>query len=201
LKICLVFFIAVLSGASLHELIRLKVAQNLKFDCAEFKNGHLHFSNSSLNSKSISRTHDEWNFWIRGQALIELSAKVYLYLVSFLGLQVLYLRRHPTINQFNLLDWFYIACSMFVLKQVFLSALFIIRKSKFCEYGMFTKYFNLPFWGTKWFLLIIGLLMVAKVLIKFVPKGKIIEFLFSSAFGSASAILLWYFFIGKVLFN
>jgi len=90
---------------------------------------------------------------------------------------------------------------MFILKQVFLSTIYLILGFKFCEYGMFTEYFKLPFWGTEWLFVLTGLIISSYVVFIIIPVKIRIPFLVSGFFGSLTGIGIWYFILGNLFFR
>ena len=220
LTIFFVFVLVTLSGAVMHEIVRSCTSKLLGNTYQKFYYGELHFGNERMKTNRPVLSEGDWilrkagkpypgqdkiniykKWWIRNQALIELSAKVFIFSMSFAGLIILFIRRKKRAMKFEIIDWIGVILTLFILKQVLLSSVFIIRGAKFCEYGMFTRYFKLPFWGTEWMFLIIGLLISSYVVFKIVPGEKRNQFLIGGFFGGLSGIALWFFVIEKLFFG
>ena len=207
-------------GASIHELIRNKTANSLGYHSYSFHFGELWFENDSLweqikpireaNLESI-KAHkpfpdkdklDTYYYQnMKGKALIESSAKAFIFSISFLGIIMLFIRRKKRNKKFEIIDWIGVILALFIMKQVFISTLFILSGMEFCDYAAFAQYFHLPLWRTERDILIFGLIVSIFIVFRVIPKDKRVPFFFSGLAGGLLGICLWYFAIGKVLFG
>jgi hypothetical protein len=216
-----VVFVAVtLIGMTLHEMVRKAEAKSLGYDgyyCKGF--GILFFRSDemqsdfnpiwkanikAIRSRSYFKDKSKWDklFYLdmEDHALIELSGLIFTFSVSLFGLIILFLRRKRAKVHFGLLDWTGVLLSLFIVKELVTSLTWISFRLMLCEQAKFALYFKLPVWGTQWVLLGYSVLFSLFVLVRFVPRRRVIPFVIAGVPGGITGIVLWCLFVGKMVF-
>lgn len=167
-KVFLNAFLIFSCGILFNELSRYCFAVYFDYSSVRYNMGWLHYYFEDDLPGKVSMK----------QAYIELASKLSIFLYSVIGLLMLCKKNDKADTDFMLP---YSIMTLFVLKQVGTSLYFIIHGATFCEYGMFARYFNLPFWGIEWVQIIIGTLITGYFIYYFKSTNKKLYF-FISAF-------------------
>lgn len=219
LKISLRFFIVTLLCLFLNEIVKYQTAKYLGYTDISHFFGRIMYNNGDLglyqnigtvqkyNGKDIDLTNNYLlisnnlndKLWIKNQAIIEISSKLFMVTVSLIGILMASIRKYRFCRFNERIDWIFIVLSLYILKGSILSAIFLIRRSVFCDYGMFSEYFDLPFWGTEIFILLIGLLITSYILLKIVPRNNLVEFISGSLIGGMMIVFAWISFVSLFL--
>jgi hypothetical protein len=215
-----VFVAVTLIGMTLHESIRKAEARSLGYESHYGRGwGQLFFrseemqsdfnpiwetNRKAIRSKGYFKDKNRWDTLVsldtEDHALIELSGFIFTFSVSLVGLILLFLRRRTREQQFGWLDWAGVILSLFIVKELVTSLNWILRGFMLCEQAKFAFYFHLPVWGTQWVILGLSVFVSLFVLFKFVPRNRVLPFVIAGIPGGVTGIVLWLFFIGKMVF-
>jgi hypothetical protein len=219
--IMFVVFVAVtLVGMMLHENVRKAEAKSLGYESHYSRGwGQLFFrsdkmqidfqpiwegNRKAIRSKSYFKDKDKWDVLVdldrKDHAMIELSGLIFTFSLSLAGLILLFLRRKRRDQGFGLIDWTGVILSLFIVKELVTSLTWILLRTMLCDHAKFAQYFHLPVFGTEWFILGYSVLFSLFVLIRFVPRNRVLPFVIAGIPGGMTGIVLWCFVIGKMVF-
>jgi hypothetical protein len=220
--IYVVTIIIALVGITAYETVRTCEAQVLGYDqvCFDWGFGQVFFSNAELDSIVIQMKRTNYEAIVSGadfsekvewealkaqdkknHAFIELSGYIFSVCVSLIGLVILISRRKKHNEQFAVLDWVGVFLSLFIVKEVVFSLVRVALGFTLCEHAALANQFNLPVMGFEWFWVIVGSAFTSFVLIRFVPRTKLIPFVLGCILGSMTAGGIWLFILGKIVFS
>jgi len=211
LKISLRFFTVTLLCLILNEIVKYQTAKYLGYTDISHFFGRIMYNSSDSGHQQIIGSQQRIDvkdidlinnipsvtdklsnqLWIKNQAIIEFSSKLFMITISVIGILIASVRKNRFYKFNEGIDWIFIMLSLYILKGSSISAFFLIRRSVFCDYGMFSEYFGLPLWGTESFILVIGLSMTCYILLNIVPRVKVVEFISGSLIGGLMAIIAW----------
>jgi hypothetical protein len=204
--IFLVFIPIVYVGMASHELVRNTQAQSLGYHIHSSLAGFLFFSNDTIIVKldSIARVYPDFkqgketetfktcrNQNEKNMAFIQLSGLVFSIGISLFGLVLLLKRRKKNNTSFAFVDWVGVVLSLFVVREVLVSFIWIMCGSVFCDFAALYQYFNVPVFPFIWGVFIYGLLVVLIVLLKFVPRNRILPLFIGGVLGGLIGGVLW----------
>ena len=211
-------YILILLGSLLFtEVVKYIAATTLGNSYSHFSFGMLHYGNPQIDHKreldimnfdslqdnqttrrNSSRLYFAWQ--IRTQGITEFFSKIAVVCISLSGFIILFIRRRKKTYQFELIDWIAIYLACFIMKQVCTSLFFILHGATFCDYGMFAEYFNLPFWGVEWLMVILGISLTGYVVFNLAPPQKRKNFVTIGTLGTITGFVFWVI-IGNLLFS
>ncbi len=218
-NIFLLFIGVIQLGAILHEGVRTITAKTINYEKGHFANGELYFQNDSMNKcfdkfretnraeLETGRDFPNKNKWLElkkqhdhDHAKIEISGRLFTFSVFLIGLLILFVRRKNRKEAFATIDWVGVILSLFIMQQVFLSAVHAItHKFIWCDDASIYNFLHLPIIKTEWCITFIGCIICSFIVFGIVPKEKRITFFCSGLLGGLVGITIWLFWTGKFL--
>ncbi len=143
-------------------------------------------------------THDLW---------IVIGGPAQTFLTSIAGLLILHFRRKKLRLKFKIVDWLAVFLTLFCLREVFnfLTALFsfvFYGKSNFNgDEFRISRYLGYNEWSIPTLTFIVSLLISFYVVFKIIPVKYRFSFIIAGLIGGISGFIIWFGYLGKVLFN
>jgi len=173
-------------------MVKYSVAITMGYSNHGFSNGRVIYENKSV--EFISKE------WIKGKAIIELSSKLFIALISITGLSILYYRNYLSNQYFNNIDWIILFFTLYIWKPILLAIIFLLRKSVFCDIGMFAEYFNLSLFWTECVILLVGLIITFWAF-RIIPRNHFKEVITIIFFAGILTSIIWIKIIGVLIFT
>ncbi|MFK7833364.1 MAG: hypothetical protein AB8B52_08810 [Winogradskyella sp.] len=128
-------------------------------------------------------------------------------LTSFLGLLVLFIRRRKWTTKFETIDWLTVFMALFALREVFnfvqaFFATIVNSESNFhADEFRISRYLGYHEWVIPTFTMILGLVISSYVMLKIIPLKFRFTFIISGFIGGILGFVLWFGFLGELLFR
>ena len=188
------FILFTIIGTVSHEFGHFIVAEMMGYDAT------IHYG-----STSISNPIDYHQVSNLSPTLITIGGPVQTILTGTFGLLILWLNRksfNPSVD-ITLFQWIFIFLSLFWLRfpaNLVTWIIGFIRSGRFGQRGdeiSIARYFRLPDWSVVVSTAMIGFLVLAIIIFKYIPQHQRLTFILSGLVGGIAGYILWLYMIGK----
>lgn len=187
------FIFATIVGTVSHEFGHYSVAEMMGY------NAKVHYGFTS-----ISNPVDYHQVSNLSPILITIGGPVQTMVTGSFGVLILWLKRRSFNSKTDLrfLQWFFIFLSLFWLRfsaNLVTWIIGFIRSGRFGQRGDeigIARYFKLADWSIVVFTAMIGFLVLAIIILKFIPGHQRFTFLLSGLVGGIASYILWLYMIG-----
>ncbi len=215
-SLTLAFIITTQVGAILTEVVKKYTAHHLNYKTYyDHRYGRSFFYSPQMQSEFESvekkyennvknyRASTKWNALVAKDTAdfvrIELSGKLFICLVSAIGLAIFFYRRNKKYN-LSWKDWVAVLLGLFFMRDVVINSFDIIADSMICNEAKLWDPLQLPFLLPVKIFVLLGLTLLCFVIYK-IPKNYRMTFIISGIAGSVSGCYAWLYFTGEFLFR
>ncbi|MDQ7916768.1 hypothetical protein RBU60_04220 [Mesonia sp. MT50] len=154
--------------------------------------------------KVIANIETKFNWNEKHSLYIFIGGPAQTFLTSFLGLIIIFYRRSYLKKKLKCLDWLGVMLALFSLRQVFNISTGIIKKITGNEILgdeiYISRFLDLNDWLISIITAVIGFAIVIYVIFKVIPLKLRFTFILSGFLGGILGYLIWFKYLGKLLF-